>query len=287
MTGDHLFPPVDVADGFVTLGPTAVRLRSALDAVFTNWAAAAGAAEVLYPPLSRVADLARFDYFVNFPHLALAAAPVDTSDTSGLPRHPVARDERLGAGRLADAALMLPSAACYNAYASLAGARLDRPVKLTTIAQCFRRENEYTGLRRLHGFTMREIIAIGDPETVKDHLDTHKSLILRFADHLGLKLVTETATDPFFDANGSRAVMQKLFPTKEEFLSGGGLAIASVNYHRNFFGERADILVSGVQASTSCVAFGVERWLHVLAGRFDGDWDAAYEAVTSFAPVTA
>ncbi|MDI5903939.1 hypothetical protein QDK90_02605, partial [Streptomyces sp. 12257] len=70
--------PVDVTDGLVTLGPEAVRLRTALDAVFTGWAAAADAAEVLYPPLIPVADLARFDYFTNFPHLVLAAAPVNT-----------------------------------------------------------------------------------------------------------------------------------------------------------------------------------------------------------------
>ncbi|WP_165818518.1 hypothetical protein [Frankia canadensis] len=60
------------------------------------------------------------------------------------------------------------------------------------------------------------------------------------------------------------------------------MAIAFTNLHRTFFGERAEIALDGEPAHTSCVAFGLERWLHVLGGRFAGDWDAAHAAVTSF-----
>ncbi|MFG2518403.1 aminoacyl--tRNA ligase-related protein [Streptomyces sp. NPDC048527] len=282
-------PPVTVTDGLVTIGPDAVRLRSALDDVFTGWARTAGAQSVLYSPLTRVADLARFDYFVNFPHLALAATPVHTPDADGatpLPHHPAPDDAHLSGGQLGSAGYLLPSAACYNAYLSLVGSRLDGPVKLTTIAQCFRRETRYDGLRRLHGFTMREIITVGGPDDAKAHLAEFKPLIEALSAHLGLGLRTEVATDPFFDPNGSRAVMQKLFPVKEEFVTADGVAIASVNYHRNFFGDRADLHVNGEPAHTSCVAFGVERWLHALNARFSGDWAAAVEAVRAF-PVTA
>ncbi|WP_106396561.1 aminoacyl--tRNA ligase-related protein [Actinocorallia populi] len=274
------FPPVHVEAGLVTLGSPAVRLRDALDAVFTGWADRAGAERVLCPPLASAADLADFDYFVNFPHLALAAAPVDTSDPDTLPGR--GDDASLSPDRLGSTALLLPSAACYNLYSALRGARLDRTVKATTIAQCFRREKEYQGLRRLHGFTMREIVAIGGPEDVQAHLERHAALIGEFADHLGLDLATEVATDPFFDPDGSRAVMQRLFPVKQEFVTADGVAIASVNHHRNFFGERADLRVEGETAHTACVAFGVERWLHALQTRFAGDWDAACDAVRAY-----
>ncbi|GAB2812430.1 hypothetical protein GCM10022221_07440 [Actinocorallia aurea] len=276
----RLLPPTRVQDGLATFGGPAVRLRDALDAVFTGWADRAEAERVLCPPLATAADLASFDYFVNFPHLALAAAPVDTSDLAALPTQDA--DASLSPDRLGATGLLLPSAACYNLYAVLRGARLDRTAKATTIAQCFRREKEYRGLRRLHGFTMREIVAIGRPEDVQDHLARHKTLILELSDHLGLGLATEVATDPFFDPDGSRAVMQRLFPVKEEFVTADGVAIASVNYHRNFFGERADLRVAGETAHTACVAFGVERWLHALEIRFAGDWDAAREAVEAF-----
>ena len=57
---------------------------------------------------------------------------------------------------------------------------------------------------------------------------------------LGLDVQLEVATDPFFDPNSGKAKMQRLFPVKEEFVV-NGLAIGSVNYHRNFFGERCSI----------------------------------------------
>lgn len=278
-------PAITVTDGLVTMGPDAVRLRTALDDVFTAWAHAVGAQSVLFSPLTRVSDLARFDYFVNFPHLALAASPVHATDRDGaaqLPRHPAPEDTHLRADQLSGAGYLLPSAACYNAYLSLAGSRLDGPVTLTTTAQCFRREKRYEGLRRLHGFTMREIITVGEAHDAKAHLAAFKPLIQSLSDHLGLGLRTEVATDPFFDPDGSRALMQKLFPVKEEFLTDDEVAIASVNYHRNFFGERADLQVNGAAAHTSCVAFGVERWLHALEARFRGDWGAALEAVRAF-----
>ncbi|MEU1605659.1 hypothetical protein [Micromonospora matsumotoense] len=68
-------------------------------------------------------------------------------------------------------------------------------------------------------------------------------------------------------------------PVKHEYVY-QGLAIASVNTHHKFFGERCSIsLTGGGPASTSCVGFGVERWLHALADHFDGDWDQAQGAV--------
>ena len=78
---------------------------------------------------------------------------------------------------------------------------------------------------------------------------------------------------------GGKAKMQRLFPVKEEFVV-GGLAIGSVNYHRNFFGERCGILAGEDTAHTSCLAFGLERWVHVLTDRF-GSADAAAAAVES------
>jgi hypothetical protein len=41
----------------------------------------------------------------------------------------------------------------------------------------------------------------------------------------------------------------------------GEIAIASLNLHRNFFGERLSIAFDGQPAFTSCVGFGLERWL--------------------------
>jgi hypothetical protein len=71
---------------------------------------------------------------------------------------------------------------------------------------------------------------------------------------------------------------------KYEFQA-GDLAIASVNTHRNFFGERCEIRRenSDEYAYTSCVAFGLERWLSVLLDKYDGDAQRALEAVRAAA----
>jgi seryl-tRNA synthetase len=259
------------ADGRATLGPHATALHRAIDANFASWGTHAGADAMTYPALVSVADLASLDYFDNFPHLVSVVAGLDpaTFGTDG-PVDGVLQDGAVTPDALAPAELALPSATCYSSYLALRGAELgEEPVRITTVATCFRREKQYEGLRRLLGFTMREIVCIGSREAVLDHLGTFKQRISRFIGQLGLPFDVDLAQDPFFDPNGARSKMQKLFPVKEEFLFRGNLAIASVNFHRNFFGERCAIrLPDGSPAFTGCVAFGIERWLAALGEHF-------------------
>ncbi len=267
-------------DGLATLGHDAVALRQAVDDMFAAWAARCGARSALYPPLLRVADLARFDYFVNFPHLGLCAAAVSDAAAPELARQYLqSPGAQIAASDLEAAGYMLPSAACYGVYLSLSGEDLQAPVTITTIAQCFRREQSYDGLRRLRGFTMREIVTVGHQAQAKDHIAAFRDVVLDCAERLGMPLGVQAATDPFFDPRGSRASSQLLFPVKEEFVSADGVAIASVNYHRNFFGERSGITAEGKPAHSSCVAFGVERWLDALSSHFSGDLVAARHAI--------
>jgi hypothetical protein len=81
----------------------------------------------------------------------------------------------------------------------------------------------------------------------------------------------------------------KLFPVKEEFVfrstsDDPGLAIGSVNFHRNFFGERCEIgLADGSAAFSGCAAFGLERWLAALQATFGPNWDNILERVRAAA----
>ncbi|GAA2573770.1 hypothetical protein SMC26_35655 [Actinomadura fulvescens] len=271
-----------VQDGLATLGPDALALRSALDARFAAWGEAGGARAMAYPPLMAAADLAKVDYFANFPHLGMLAGGLSREAIeSGYPgEEPV---DSVPGGRLAAAAHVLPPAACYGVYFDLAGERLDDGARrVTTVATCFRREDHFDGLRRLRGFTMREIVCVGDRDSVLAHLGHFKQLLLDHVAALGLPLEVEAATDPFFDPNGARALSQKLFPVKEEFVYGGSLAIASVNFHRNFFGERCAIGTGdGEPAYTGCVAFGLERWLSALGDHFGDDPAALLQRINS------
>jgi seryl-tRNA synthetase len=271
-------PDLDVREGFATLGPGMVRLRDLLEARFLAWAAEHGAGPMLFPPLMKVEDLERFDYFRNFPHLPLLVSPLRPERLpevakTGLPGGEAGTDD------LAAAGWALPSAACYNIYLHLTGTVLETARYVTTVATCFRNEERYDGLRRLRGFTMREIVCIGTREEVQDHLRAFKTRVTAFGERLGLGLTIEAGSDPFYQPQSGRALLQQLFPQKEELLYGGTVAIASLNFHRNFFGERCRIRAAdGQPAFSGCVAFGIERWLHALLDRH-GDPETAVSAV--------
>jgi len=265
--------------GLGVLGHDEVRLLRTFDSLVLTWAQQAQADERRYPFLLRAADLEKIDYYENFPHLGLAAASADPARLSALRSAAEEPLRVLPSSVLNDTALGLPSAACYSVYFDLQGQTLPAEEnRVTTVATCFRNETHYEGLRRLLGFTMREVVFVGTPEGAKEHLERFKDLVLGLAARLGLTMQTQVATDPFFDRTGSRAKMQQLFPVKEEFVV-DGLAVGSVNYHRNFFGQRCEISLPGGQfASTSCSAFGLERWVHTLITRF-GDARTATEAL--------
>ncbi len=175
---------------------------------------------------------------------------------------------------------VLAPAACYNVYLDYQGTALEADLKVTTIAVCHRNETHYKGLVRLRGFSMREIVCIGSAEGAKRHIAELKQTVMRFLDAIGLPVAVEVATDPFFDRFSERALASRMFPTKEEIQYAGELAIASFNFHRNFFGERCGITAGGKPAFSGCVAFGVERWIHAVIDHY-GDAEAAGAALNA------
>ncbi|MFJ8621261.1 hypothetical protein ACIRD3_00275 [Kitasatospora sp. NPDC093550] len=267
-------------NGLGVLDGSQLRVLRAIDAVFRHMADGWSAPEFRFPFLMRTENLDSFDYYDNFPHLGLAATRLDPERLGGLLRQEQRPLERIPAEVMEPTAFALPSAACYSIYVNLAGSALPTEGTMrTTVGTCFRNETHYEGLQRLLGFSMREIVCVASEEVAKNHLLRAKDAVTALCAELGLEFRLEVATDPFFDKNSGKAKMQRLFPVKEEFVV-NGLAIGSVNYHRNFFGERCDILAGGETAHTSCLAFGLERWVHVLTERF-GSADAAASAVES------
>jgi hypothetical protein len=112
---------------------------------------------------------------------------------------------------------------------------------------------------------MREIVYLGNADGAAEHLAAFKSLLSEWCAMLSLDVSWQTAVDPFFDKRSPRALAQAVAPVKEELVYQGQLAIASVNAHRNFFGERCQITDGdGEPVHTSCVAFGLERWVSAL-----------------------
>ncbi|MFI8399778.1 hypothetical protein ACIGG5_06040 [Streptomyces sp. NPDC085463] len=268
----------DGVPALAILGPGATRLVRELDGVFTGWGLADGAEEISAPPLFPVTDLEKFDVYTNFPHLAWVAGSLDLTDDRFKPV-----EGKFGPGAVTEARYGLPHATCYGAYLFHEGGQVADDTLVTLVNRCFRNEDHYGGLRRLASFQMREVVALGGFDHTQHVLARFTGRIQAFAAALGIELGREAAGDPFFRNDNGRALLQKLSPVKYEFQY-GDLAIASVNTHRNFFGERCGIrLESGEHAYTSCVAFGLERWLAVLTEHFEEDLDAALDAVRAAA----
>ncbi|GGW42063.1 hypothetical protein GCM10010503_17960 [Streptomyces lucensis JCM 4490] len=265
-------------NGLGVLDGSQLRLLRALDAVFLRLADDWQAPEFRFPFLMRCQDLDTFDYYDNFPHLGLTATRLEPERLAALLAESSRPVDRMPTEVMEPTAFALPSAACYSIYLHLANSTLPAEGTMrTTVGTCFRNETHYQGLQRLLGFSMREIVCVGPEERAKNHLLRAKDAVTALLGELGLDYKLEVATDPFFDKNSGKAKMQRLFPVKEEFVV-NGLAIGSVNYHRNFFGERCDIRAGEETAHTSCLAFGLERWVHTLTERFGGA-DAAVAAV--------
>jgi len=265
------------SSGLATFGPEVVRIIELLEGCFLSWAEEFKADVMIFPPLVRVEDLNRLDYFRNFPHLGVFASRIqegligdkyiEGGDVEVIPNE-----------HLADSKYALPSAACYPVYLYLQNTVLDAPRCITTVGKCFRNEEYYRGLERLLCFSLREIVFVGGDEEVRLFLARSKQKVLDFAAAIGLPLEVKVAGDPFYDSEGIRAKMQRRFPVKEELVYEGRLALASVNFHLSFFGERCNIRTGDEKfAFSACVGMGIERWVHVLMERFNKDISKIYD----------
>ena len=256
-------------DGYAALNGELLEWARELDAHIGGWANGLGATDYRFPSLISAKSLAPIAYLKSFPHLA-------TFVTSGV-RHEAslqklatecATAERIALSeeRFEPVEQLLTPAACYHFYPRFAGSRLVQPLHLTTRCQCFRREEQYLPLQRQWCFEMRELVCIGDTETIKQFTLDCASHIDGLLRSLDLDAAWQTATDPFFDPQADpKALAQILEPSKKELCTPDGLAIGSINKHRSFFGECYDIRINDHAAHSACVAFGIERWLFAMS----------------------
>jgi len=257
-------------DGCASLHGSLHQWATRFDAKIAAWASGQGAGEYRFPSLIAARSLAPIAYLRSFPHLATFVTSGDRREEAlrslaeecGTAEQIEIRDNRFAAiGHL------LTPAACYHFYPRLAGERLASPLLLTTRCQCFRREEHYLPLQRQWCFEMRELVCIGNGERIDRFVTECTRAMQILINSLGIEAEWQSATDPFFDPQGDpKALAQIIEPSKRELCTSEGLAIASINQHRSFFGESYDIQFDNRTAESACVAFGIERWLHAMLG---------------------
>jgi hypothetical protein len=230
----------------------AVHPLEELDRELRDWAMGQGGDEESYPVLIDAAKLTRAGYPDAFPHLLMTTAVL---------RDPAAP---MADTNVAATDWCLSPAVCYHTYAALEGRTLDPGVLITARGHCFRNEEPAAlapGRRQIE-FQMRELVLVGAPDWIEEHLRVLQPEVEDMARAHGLDGVWCPASDPFFlpRARG-KAQMQRLLGTKIEWCLPDGLAVASINRHGAFFGERFQIRTAqGATAHSACVAFGLDRW---------------------------
>lgn len=258
-------------DGQLVLSGKGVQRLQDIDDKISGGLAKFPAEKVELPRLMSIQNAEAVDMFRNFPHLALVATAIANPDAAA---RSSARDfVKAETIELTGPRYVLPSAACYGLYWALSGTSVDSGSMFSIRSNCFRQEKSVEGLARLVAFTMREIVCVGTPAQIKAFVEDAKETVLQIAATLGVEAELVPATDPFFMHDSSRAKMERIAPVKHELVSAGGVALASVNYHRNFFGERCRITAkeSGEPAYTGCMAFGIERWLGEVDAQKEGN----------------
>lgn len=223
-----------------------------VDAELRAWACEQGSEEAEYPVLIAADLLGRAGYPDAFPHLLMS--PAVATDPS----------QPMTDGNLHLTDWCLSPAVCYHTYARFEGRTLDPGVIVTARGHCFRNEDAAALVpgRRQIEFQMRELVLIGSENWIEDRIRILQPGVEKLSRDCGLNGEWVAASDPFFlpRARG-RAHMQRLRQTKLEWCLEDGLAVASINRHGTFFGDRFHITGPDQRpAHSACIAFGLDRW---------------------------
>jgi seryl-tRNA synthetase len=267
------------ANGQSTLSGSLQDLYHKLDRLFLKWASECQADQYRFPPFISARELAKLDYFRSFPHLVTFATTLDSSEENlkqFAEGEPLNAEGEVQLTKQSPIREVLTPAACYHFYIRFQKESLAAPRYVTTRATCYRREAYYSPLERQWSFSMREIVCLGTAEEVKEFLARYQARVERFFRSIELPVEWKNATDPFFNpSRNPKYLLQKLDQVKTEMVFGDNLAIGSINFHRNYFGEAFEISREGREAFSGCVAFGIERWIYAFLSRFglsEMDW---------------
>ena len=242
-------------------------VRVGVDRAVDRAAAPDRAETMRFPPLLPRRQLEALGYLKNFPHLAGTIFGFDGTETEANEQFELAsRHEDWSAFQTMSDLVLLP-AACFPIYPAIAARGPLPPAGLTVDGggtYVFRQEPSGDPAR-LQMFHQREIVRLGEPETVVDWRDAWRDRAVGLLASLGLAPVADVAADPFFGRQGRMlAASQREQALKFEVLvhiaGPEPTAVASFNYHHDHFAATYGLrLADGGVAHTACLGFGLER----------------------------
>ncbi|MGW1433152.1 hypothetical protein ACWD6K_31595 [Streptomyces sp. NPDC002431] len=277
----------ELGEGQMALGEPVLSLMDHLDAEIRTIALDDfDAHEFRYPTLMTAPALHRTGYFESFPQLLMLVsrlhgdadtyrAFLDTLASGGSGDLVAALRDHTG-----DTDHVLPPTMCFHTYHQYADGPPPAPnTVVTSRGKAFRYESRYwRSLERLWDFTIREIVFLGTPEFVLASRARLMERAYALMESLGLGGRCEVAGDPFFlnESAAVRAWSQRLLETKYELRlpleDERDVAVASFNYHEQFFGKSFGIRDAGGRpVFTGCTGFGLERLTYAFLCRHGAD----------------
>jgi seryl-tRNA synthetase len=224
--------------------------------------------QLRFPPVLPRRDLERVGYLKSFPHLAGTIFAFEGGEGEAREQYERACEHGDWSGFQSMTELVLTPAACYPVYPAIAARGRLAPGGVTVDAgSAYVFRNEPAGdPARMQMFHQREIVRIGEPETVRAWRDLWRErTVSLLGDELGLEPAMAVASDPFFGRDGrmlaaSQREQELKFEALVQIAGPEPTAVASFNYHQDHFASAYGIeLVDGAPAHTACLGFGVER----------------------------
>jgi len=270
-----------IGTGHVILrGPAALLLSLVNTKVDRMFADPFKAELELYPSTIACKTLDRCNHFTSFPeHMDFVSHLKQDLDvlnrfSSGCRDHgwsPALHD-----GQMAEQDFAVSPSCCYHAYEGMEGWQLEPPGRCVTMTlACHRYEgaNHHT-LSRLRAFTMREVVWVGHPRYIIESRAKAEDLIIQWAKEWELACTFETANDMFFTQDYAiKASFQRQQQAKKELrlqvpFDNQSISVFSSNFHALTFGKAFNIKVGERNATSGCVAWGLERWVYAIFSQF-------------------
>jgi seryl-tRNA synthetase len=244
------------------------RVRLAFDARVSEAAAVDEPERLAFPPVLPKRRIEEIGYLKSFPHLAGTIFSFDGDEEQAVTQEQRAEAHEDWSEFQSQTELCLTPAACYPVYPAIAerGPLAPGGVMIDAGGSYVFRHEPSGDPARLQMFHQREIVRIGEPETVAEWRDAWRDRSVELLRSVGLDASFDVASDPFFGRSGrllarSQKAQALKFEVLVQIAGPEPTAVASFNYHQDHFSHTYGIEIDADEktAHTACLGFGLER----------------------------